>query len=320
MNSIKVSVISTVLNEEESIEELLDALSKQTLAPEEIVIVDAGSKDKTVARMEKYAHSLPLKVLLRPGTNRAEGRNIAINEARGDIIASIDGGCVPYPDWLENLVSPFRENPSVDVVGGFYEPIITTPLQEALAALTVPSSEDISPSNFLPSSRSIAFRREVWEKVGGYPEWMRSAEDTFFDLSLKNIGARFLFRPEAKVKWRIRNSLREIFRQFYEYSFWDAQAGVFFPHYNKIWVYIGGFVLLVISFFLPMLFYALAIGFLLYVCRFYFRVKKRKLSLKAYIWLLPTLLAYDLGNVSGYIWGKLTSLIKRLKMGKKGSS
>lgn len=310
MKPITISIISTVFNEEESIGELLNALSSQTLTPGEIVIVDAGSKDNTVAQMERYSHFLPLKILIYPGVNRAEGRNIAIREAKGEVIASIDGGCIPYPDWLEKLVSPFKEGSPVDVVGGFYEPIITTPLQEALAVLIVPSLESVKPSDFLPSSRSIAFRKEIWEQVGGYPEWMRSAEDTVFDLSLKKIGARFSFQPEAKVKWRLRSSLRGIFRQFYEYSFWDAQAGIFFPHYHKIWLYLLGFILLVISYFLPVTIYFLCIGFLLYVSRFYLRTKRRKLSPKAYLWLLPALLAYDLGNVSGYIWGKLTSLLK----------
>lgn len=315
MSLQKVSVISTVLNEEKSIDELLGALSIQTFSPEEIVIVDAGSKDETVTRLEKYSHSLPLKVFVCPGANRAEGRNIAIREARGDIIASIDGGCIPYPDWLENLVSPLIEDPTIDVVSGFYEPIVRTPLQEALAVLTVPSPQDISPPDFLPSSRSVAFRRQVWEKVGGYPEWMKSAEDTVFDLLLKRAGARFFFRPEAKVRWHIRNSLSGIFRQFYEYSFWDAQAGVFFRHYLKICFYLGGFILLLSSFLLPILFYLLAILFLLYISRYFIRAKRKKLSLKAYLWLLPALLAYDLGNVTGYIRGKLAYVFKGFKKG-----
>ncbi len=313
MSATKVSVISTVLNEEISIGELLEALSAQTFTPEEIVIVDAGSRDKTVALMEKYAHSLPLKVFVCPGANRAEGRNIAIREASGDIIVSIDGGCIPYPNWLENLVSPLIEESSLDVVGGYYEPVVNTPLQEAIAALTVPSPKDISPSEFLPSSRSVAFRKQVWERVGGYPEWMRSAEDTVFDILLKKAGAKFLFQPEAKVKWRMRESLRGVFRQFYEYSFWDARAGVFFPHYHKIWLYLGGLILLILSCFFPAVFYALSIGFLIYISRFYFRAKRRRLSPKAYLWLLPALFTYDLGNVSGYILGKLTSLKQKIK-------
>lgn len=310
----KITVISTVLNEEKSIAELLEALSTQTFPFEEIIVVDAGSKDQTVAIMEKYAQSLPLKVLVHPGATRAEGRNSAIKEAKGDIIASIDGGCIPHPDWLENLVMPLIEDPTVDVVGGFYEPIVSTPLQEALAVLTVPSLESISPMDFLPSSRSIAFRKGVWEKIGGYPEWMKSAEDTVFDLLMKKAGARFLFRPEAIVKWHIRDSLKGIFKQFFEYSYWDARAGVFFPHYHKVWLYLSGVFLFVVSFFYPPLFFLLAFGFLLYILRYFIRAKG-KLSPKAYFWLIPVLLAYDLGNVCGFTIGKVSTLLKKYQGG-----
>ena len=306
MNEIRISVISTLLNEGESILSFIEALARQSLPPDEIVIVDAGSKDETVPALQKYSSLLHLKLFICPGVSRGEGRNRAIKEAKGEIIASIDGGCIPATDWLENLVAPFKEEEDIDIVAGFYEPIIQTPLQEALASLIVPSLEEISPANFLPSSRSVAFKKAVWEKVGGYPEWMRSAEDTVFDLSLRRAGAKFAFRPEAIVKWRIRNSIRGIFRQFYEYSFWDARAGVFFPHYHKVWLYIFGLVLLFLSIFSKLFLYILVFCFLLYLLRAYLRARKRrKLSLKACIWFLPVLLAYDLGNVIGYISGKL---------------
>jgi len=301
----RVSIISTVLNEGESIGFLMEALARQTLPPEEIVIVDAGSRDETLSLLQKYSSFLPIRLFVCPGVSRAEGRNIAIKEAKGEIIASIDGGCIPAPNWLENLIAPFKEREDIDIVSGFYEPIIQSPLQEALASIIIPSLREISPEDFLPSSRSVAFKKKVWEKVGGYPEWMRSAEDTFFDLSLKKIGAKFYFQPEAIVKWRIRNSLMEIFKQFYEYSFWDAQAGVFFPHYNKIWIYFVGLILLALSFFFPFFLYFFLFCFFLYLLRAYLRARRRRnLSWKASLWFLPVLLAYDLGNVIGYISGK----------------
>jgi len=305
MKKIKISIISTVLNEEESIGTLMEALAKQTIAPEEILIVDAGSKDETVPLILRYSSLLPIRLLVCPGVSRAVGRNIAIREAKGEIIASIDGGCIPAPNWSENLSAPFKEKEDIDIVAGFYEPIIQTPLQEALASIIIPSLQEISPEDFLPSSRSVAFKKKVWEKAGGYPEWMRSAEDTFFDLSLKKIGAKFYFQPEAIVKWRIRNSLREIFKQFYEYSFWDAQAGVFFPHYHKIWIYLFGLILLALSFLSPFILYIFLFCLFLYLLRAFSRARKRRnLSWKASLWFLPVLLAYDLGNVIGYISGK----------------
>ncbi|MGC8842660.1 MAG: glycosyltransferase [bacterium] len=303
---MKISVISTVLNEGGNIAHLLEALAGQTLPPDEIIIVDAGSKDETVPLLRKYSSILPLEVLVCPGASRAEGRNSAIKKARGEIIASIDAGCVPARDWLENLVAPFQKDPSVDVVAGYYEPIIENPFQEALASLIIPSLNEISPLDFLPSSRSVAFKKAVWENVGGYPQWMKSAEDTVFDLSLKKAGARFVFQPKAIVKWHLRNSLKSVFKQFYEYSFWDAKAGVFFPHYNKIWLYLLGVFLLLLSFLFRPFLYLFLLCFSLYIFRALLRARRRRnLSWKAYLWFIPVLFAYDLGNIIGYTIGKL---------------
>ena len=61
---MRVTVISTVLNEGEAIRRLLDSLLAQTRRPDEVVIVDGGSRDSTVAVIQEYAGRLPLP---RPG-------------------------------------------------------------------------------------------------------------------------------------------------------------------------------------------------------------------------------------------------------------
>ena len=48
---------------------------------------------------------------------------------------------------------------------------------------TLPDQTDIDPARFLPSSRSVAFRREVFDRTGGYPEWLDYCEDLLFDMA-----------------------------------------------------------------------------------------------------------------------------------------
>ncbi|MBM4458941.1 MAG: glycosyltransferase, partial [Chloroflexi bacterium] len=66
---MRVSVICTVLNEGEAIRRLLDSLASQTRQPDEVVVVDGGSRDNTTAVIREYAHRLPLRVLGEPGAN-----------------------------------------------------------------------------------------------------------------------------------------------------------------------------------------------------------------------------------------------------------
>ena len=105
---MRVSVICTVLNEGESIRRLMDSLVAQSRQPDEIVIVDGGSRDNTVAVIQTYADRLPLRVLVEPGANISRGRNVAIDAATGDVIASVDAGVWLEPVWLAELTRPLE--------------------------------------------------------------------------------------------------------------------------------------------------------------------------------------------------------------------
>jgi glycosyltransferase involved in cell wall biosynthesis len=83
---MNVALITTVFNEEDSIEKFLDSIVNQTQKPFELVIVDAGSKDKTVAIIKNYSKKLPLKLFIHKG-NRSVGRNFAIKNATSNTMA-----------------------------------------------------------------------------------------------------------------------------------------------------------------------------------------------------------------------------------------
>ncbi len=240
---MKVSVIVTVLNEGESIRAALDSLAAQTRPPDEVVIADGGSRDSTLAIIIEYdkAGRLPLKVIEVPGANIAEGRNAAIRAARGEVIVSTDAGVRCEPEWLEKLIHPLTPNPSppsetgergegvrgVVAVAGFFRSDPQTVFEMALGATTLPEARDVNPQTYLPSSRSVAFRKSAWEAVGGYPEWLDYCEDVIFDLKLREKFGPFVFVPEAVVHFRPRPNLRALFRQYHRYARGDGKANLF---------------------------------------------------------------------------------------------
>ncbi|MFQ3566722.1 MAG: glycosyltransferase [Aggregatilineales bacterium] len=219
-----IAVVATVLNEGESIRRLLESLVAQTCQPDEIVIVDGGSRDQTVAILYEYTDRLPLRVLVEPGANISAGRNRAIEAARADVIAVTDAGVVLPPEWLAQIVQPLLKDPTIEVSAGFFRPDPHTVFEAAMGATVLPAVDEIDPEAFLPSSRSVAFRKSAWEAVGGYPEWLDYCEDLIFDLRLKAIGAPFAFAPEAVVLFRPRGSLHAFFRQYYHYARGDGKA------------------------------------------------------------------------------------------------
>lgn len=219
-----ISVIATVLNEGDSLHHLLRSLAAQTLPPDEVVIVDGGSHDHTRAILDSYTDRLPLRVLVEPGCNISAGRNRAIAAAQGDIIAATDAGVALHPDWLDNLTRPLRDHPAVNVVAGFFNADPHTVFEAAMGATVLPLVDEINPATFLPSSRSVAFRKSAWQAVGGYPEWLDYCEDLIFDFRLRAHTGPFTFAPEARVDFRPRGSLRAYFRQYYRYARGDGKA------------------------------------------------------------------------------------------------
>jgi len=226
---VKVSVIATVLNEKDAIERLLTSLDGQTRRPNEVVIADGGSTDGTLSILESRACSpaVPLRLLHTPGANISQGRNAAISAAAGSLIATTDAGVRLEDDWLEKLLAPFEDTTTgqaISVVAGWFVPDPQTLFETAMGATVLPQLRDVNPATFLPSSRSVAFRKAAWEASGGYPEWLDYCEDLIFDLRLRDLYGPFAFAPGAVVHFRPRGTLKAFFKQYYRYARGDGKA------------------------------------------------------------------------------------------------
>ena len=201
----RTTLIVTVLDEASTIDALLESIAAQTRPPDEVVVVDGGSRDGTWPRLQAWTARLPLHLIRAPGAGIARGRNLAIEAASGTLIAVTDAGVRLEPEWLARLQTALTDD--VDVVSGFFEADPRSVFERAMGATVLPSLADIDRATFLPSSRSVLVRRAAWSAVGGYPEWLDYCEDLVFDLALYNAGHRFGFAPAARVWFRPRGSL-----------------------------------------------------------------------------------------------------------------
>lgn len=227
-----VGLIMTVLNEERSLPAFLESLASQIMQPEEIVVVDGGSLDRTVELLREWSSptGIRIRVVVAPGVNISEGRNLAIRESLTDYVAITDGGTRLRSNWLLELVETLEVS-YADVVGGFFAPTGSTRFQRSLAAAITPRVQEIRPEEFLPSSRSLLVSRSAWEAVGGYPEWLDYCEDLVFDLSLKERGFTFAFSPGAIVEWDARPDLRSFAKQYYRYARGDGKANLWWKRH-----------------------------------------------------------------------------------------
>jgi glycosyltransferase involved in cell wall biosynthesis len=218
---MKVSLIATVKDGGPAVGEFLSSVRGQTRTPDEVVIVDGGSTDGTLERLRAVAD---VTLIEAPGANIAEGRNVAVRAAAHDVIAVSDADCTLAPDWLERLVATVEAG--ADVAMGFYRPIYRSFLEACSAAVSIPEEHEVNPARFMPSARSIAFRREAFEDAGGYPEWLDVGEDMYLNHRFRELGLRMDFVGSAVAFWRVRPTLASTWRQYYRYAWGDGAGGM----------------------------------------------------------------------------------------------
>jgi glycosyltransferase involved in cell wall biosynthesis len=233
---MKVSLIATVWNAEEHVGAFLASIAAQTRAPDEVVIVDGGSTDGT-ATILRAADGITL--LEEPGANIARGRNLAIAHAAHEAIAVADADCAYGPGWLAALLEPLEAG--ADVAMGVTEPIVTSLLDACVSSLgSQLDPADIDPATFMPSARSVAFRREAFDGVGGYPEWLSIGEDMWVDHRWRERSFDMRLAPDAVAGWRPRPTLRAIWVQYVRYARGDGQAGMYLERHALRFAVYGG--------------------------------------------------------------------------------
>lgn len=181
---VDISIIVPALNEEDLIENTLKSLRSQKFDGEyEIIVADGQSEDRTVEIAKKFAD----KVIVCPKKGTGKQRNYATKFAKGSIFAFIDSDTIADPNWLSSIKESFSSDKVVAIVG------ILWPIEENankkiydLANLVQCGLVKIKMPLFWGAS--CAFRREAFEKVGGFDEKLSMSEDHDISLRIKEQG------------------------------------------------------------------------------------------------------------------------------------
>lgn len=228
--TVPISIICTTYNEEDTIQQLLDALRTQSLQPREIVICDGGSQDATRTKIQQYAEkysSLHLRLILKEG-NRSTSRNEAIKAATSSVIAITDAGCIPEKKWLEKLWHTYQSS-GAPVVAGYYRGLPQSAFQEAVVPYVLVMPDRVDPSAFLPATRSMLLEKRVWQAVGMFDEALSLNEDYAFAQKIKSKGFQIVFAKDAIVGWFPRKNIRQFYIMIERFAQGDIQAGLLRP-------------------------------------------------------------------------------------------
>jgi SAM-dependent methyltransferase/GT2 family glycosyltransferase/uncharacterized protein YbaR (Trm112 family) len=233
-----ISVVVTVRNDREGLRELLPCLAAQTLTPDEILIVDGGSVDGTLDVLDGFElPGTPIRTSVVPGANIAAGRNVGVRLARNELIACTDAGCRPSREWLESL---YNDLDRADIVGGVFVADGQTQLERIVSLTHYPVAYEldrpgplIRVSHWLfgrqylanrAGGRSMAFHRDVWRAVGGFPELQYAGEDQAFARAVVDSGFKPALARDAVVHWRPPGTWSANARMFYRYCRGDVRS------------------------------------------------------------------------------------------------
>lgn len=221
--SLSVSIVIPAKDESASLPALVSSIARQSFQPDEVIIVDGGSRDDTVRIAMRLSEEYPkLRVIETSGASPGQGRNIGIREARNEWVALTDAGIILSDDWLERLTDKVTEVSDTDIVCGNFAPVMTSLFEKVAAISYVPGQR---PGEVRGKTiASYLMKRAVWEKVGGFPD-MRAAEDLAFMEAAEEKGFKITFAPEAMVMWLLRPDLTSTFQKFALYSKHNVMAG-----------------------------------------------------------------------------------------------
>ena len=223
---MRVSLITTVLNEEKTIDVFLDSVAAQTKKPDEVIVVDGGSVDWTIDKLQRRGVSdINLKIMSEPGANRSQGRNAGVKIATGEIVAITDAGCVLDKDWLSEITKPFSD-PKVEVVAGYYRGMAKTIFEKCVIPFVLVMPNEVDPNNFYPASRSMAIRKGTFWQVGGFPEEFSDNEDYVFANVLAKNNIKSFFAKGAIINWLPRSNLKSFWTMIYRFARGDSKAGL----------------------------------------------------------------------------------------------
>ncbi len=230
-----VSVIIPVRNEEGYIGRCLQALAAQDYARErfEVIVLDGGSTDATEYETQHAANAVGLTVFFaaNPKKTAASGFNLGLTLAHGEIIVRLDGHTRVATDFLSANVKALQESVA-DAVGGPIETRGHGAVGRAIA-LAMSSRFGIGDTAFRDEDAveqwtdSVpygAYRREVFERVGGLAEDIDRGEDDEFNYRLRQSGGRILLSPSIRSTYYCRTDFEALARQYWGYGLAKAKV------------------------------------------------------------------------------------------------
>jgi rhamnosyltransferase len=192
----KVSIVTRSKNESGHLRTLTTILSRQTIVPSELIVIDNESKDDSV----KIAQDLGYVVLSTDTYFPGNALNIGIKESNGEFVVLVSSHCIPTgPDWIENLIEPLLRDESIAGVYGRQLPTKDSKPNDIRDLYTIFGSESkLQTSEIFFHNANSAIRKSVWEKIP-FSNTSTNIEDRIWAKEILDHGYKIFYTAEASV-------------------------------------------------------------------------------------------------------------------------
>ena len=209
---MKCSIVIRAYNESAHLPRLLEGISQQTVKDVEVILVDSGSTDSTVAIAESYGARV---VGIRPEEfTFGRSLNLGVREATRDLVVIASAHVYPvYPDWLESLLRPF-DDPQVGLVYGKQRgPDFAKFSEQQIFHQWYPDASQPRQATAFCNNANAAIRKSLWEKHP-YDESLTGLEDLAWAMWAKEQGHAIAYVAEAEIIHIHNETPRGVFNRY----------------------------------------------------------------------------------------------------------
>lgn len=229
---MRVSFIIVAYNEEKTLGTVFKNLEEQTYNHKkiEVILVDGMSTDKTKEMMEQFQKENSFeRVIIKDNPKKTLpcGWNVALKEAKGDIILRIDAHATIPKEFIQKNVECIASGEKI--CGGYRPNIIEEKsnwqktlllVEQSLFGSSVASYRRNGEKRYVKSVFHGAYCKEVFDKVGLYNENLARTEDNEMHYRMRQAGYKICFDPNIISYQHTRNSLKKMLKQKYMNGFW----------------------------------------------------------------------------------------------------
>jgi len=214
---MSISVVIPCFNGADTLQAVLAGVGRQSLPPDEVLVVDDGSED----RSPELGRSQGARVVRHPhNRGLAAARNTGIEAATSEVLIFVDSDAIPHPDLVRRL-SAHLEDPAVGAAGGqVMELGHQSPIDRWRALFwRQTQGPSLLPRAALVVGACCGFRRQALLDAGGFsPAFRTNGEDVEISIRLRRQGLNLVYDPLVQVFHLRRDSLGSLLSMVYRHN------------------------------------------------------------------------------------------------------